>query len=325
MRALTASQAIAAAGGRTAAAGYWTNARRRLLRNRLAVASMVFIAALAAAALLAPWIAPHDPSAQDLRNTFAEPSLDHPAGTDNLGRDWASRLLYGARLSLTVGLLTQAIVVGIGLPLGLMAAIKGRWVDSAIMRCVDLVYAFPDLLLIILLRSALGGSVFMLFLIIGLVTWVDVARLVRGQALSLKEREFVTAARSLGATDREIVMRHLLPNLAGPLVVVVAFGIPRAVFIEAALSFIGFGVNPSMPSWGTMVQEGYSAIVAFPHLVIFPSAAIGLLMLAFTFLGDGLRDALDPSIQDRRAGPDTAAASPRPRAEEPRRELPKAA
>ncbi|HWO73339.1 MAG TPA: ABC transporter permease [Dehalococcoidia bacterium] len=281
--------------------------------------------AVAAAALLAPWIAPHDPSAQDLRSTFASPSLEHPAGTDNLGRDWASRLLYGARLSLVVGVVSQAIVLGIGLPLGLLAGAKGRWVDSVIMRCADLVYAFPDLLLIILLRSALGGSAFMLVVIIGLVTWVDVARLVRGQALSLKEREFVTAARVLGATDREIMTRHLLPNLAGPLVVVVAFGIPRAVFIEAALSFIGFGVDPSTPSWGVMVQEGYGAIVAFPHLVIFPSAAIGLLLLAFTFLGDGLRDALDPSIEDRAAPSIQAETALGGRRERPSEELPKAA
>jgi oligopeptide transport system permease protein len=165
------------------------------------------------------------------------------------------------------------------------------------MRFTDLVYAFPDLLLIILLRSVLGGSIFLLFLIIGLVAWVDIARLVRGQVLSLREREFVMAARSVGAGDRAIMTRHLLPNLAGPLVVMVAFGVPRAVFVEAALSFIGLGVDASTPSWGTMVQEGYSAIVGFPHLVIFPSAAIALLMLAFTFVGDGLRDALDPNLE----------------------------
>ena len=148
--------------------------------------------------------------------------------------------------------------------------------------------------MIILLRGVLGGDVLTLFLIIGLVSWVDMARLARGQALALREREFVEAARSLGATNRQIILRHLLPNLVGPVIIVVSFGIPRAIFAEAALSFIGIGVDPSTPSWGSMVQEGYAAIFAFPHLVLFPSLAIALLMLAFTLLGDGLRDALDP-------------------------------
>jgi oligopeptide transport system permease protein len=192
------------------------------------------------------------------------------------------------------------------------------------MRFTDLVYAFPDLLLIILLRAVLGGSVFMLFLVIGLVSWMDIARLVRGQVLTLREREFVTAARSLGASDREIMTRHLLPNLAGPVIVLVTLGVPRAVFVEAALSFIGLGVSGSTPSWGSMVQEGYSAIVAFPHLVIFPSVAIALLMLSFTFLGDGLRDALDPST-DLSPKPLPQAETPRRREEAPPSELPKAA
>ena len=305
-------------------AGFWTQAWRRLLRNRLAVAGLAVIAAFGLVALFAPVTAPHDPSFQDLRNTFASPSLDHPAGTDQLGRDWFSRLVYGARLSLGVAFFAQAVVLGIGLPLGLAAGYFGRAADSLIMRFTDLVYAFPDLLLIILLRSVLGGSLFTLFLIIGIVSWVDMARLVRGQVLSLREREFVEAARSLGAGDREIMTRHLLPNLVGPLVVVTAFGLPRVVFIEASLSFIGVGVDPGTPSWGSMVQEGYGAIFAFPHLVIVPSAAIALLMLAFTFLGDGLRDALDPRytpaprVPEERERP----AAPAP-AEE--RELPRAA
>jgi oligopeptide transport system permease protein len=277
--------------------GFWQSALRRLLRNRPAAAGLGLIALLSLLALLAPLVATHDPSFQDLGATFQEPSLDHLMGTDNLGRDWFSRLLYGARVSLTVGLFAQAIVLFIGLPIGLAAGYFGQRVDSVLMRATDLVYAFPDLLLVILLRSVLGGSIFTLFFIIGLVAWVDIARLVRGQVLSLREREFVEAARSLGATHLDIMWRHLLPNLAGPLIVVVAFGIPRAIFIEASLSFIGIGVDPGVPSWGSMVQEGYAAIFSFPHLVLFPSAAIALLMLAFTFLGDGLRDALDPRTE----------------------------
>jgi oligopeptide transport system permease protein len=259
--------------------------------------SLVVLGVIVVAALLAPVLATHDPSNQDLGATFRKPSLDHLMGTDNLGRDWFSRLLYGARVSLAVGLFAQAIVLGIGLPIGLIAGYCGRTADSLLMRATDLVYAFPDLLLVILLRGVLGGSIFTLFFIIGLVAWVDIARLVRGQVLSLREREFIEAARSLGASNRDIMWRHLLPNLAGPLIVVVAFGIPRVIFIEASLSFIGIGVNPGVPSWGSMVQEGYAAISGFPHLVIFPALAIALLMLAFTFLGDGLRDALDPRTQ----------------------------
>jgi oligopeptide transport system permease protein len=296
------------------ARGFWGLAWRRLLRNRLAAAGLVVVALFGLMALMAPLIAPHDPSAQNLRETFQPISLDHPAGTDNLGRDWFSRLLHGARMSLAVGLFAQLIVLSIGVPIGLVA---GHWrggVDTALMRLTDLVYAFPDLLLIILMRSVLGGDIFTLFLIIGIVSWVDIARLVRGQVLSLGQQEFVEAARSLGASDRAIMARHLLPNLAGPLIVLVAFGVPRAIFVEASLSFIGVGADPGVPSWGAMVQEGYAAIFSFPHLVIFPSVAIALLMLAFTFVGDGLRDALDPRTvvaprpsHDRELTPEPAA------------------
>jgi oligopeptide transport system permease protein len=277
--------------------GLWSLAFRRLKRNRLAVAALFVIGVFVALALLAPLIAPYDPQQQNLHETFQSPSWKHLMGTDNLGRDWFSRLLYGARISLAVGIFAQVIILAIGMPIGLIAGYRGGATDSLLMRFTDLMYAFPDLLLIILLRSVLGGGLFTLFLIIGVVNWVDLARLVRGQALSLRNREFVDAARSLGASDREIMTRHLMPNLLGPITVVVAFGVPRAIFIEAALSFIGVGLDVSTPSWGTMVQEGYSAIFGSPYLVIFPSAAIALLMLAFTFLGDGLRDALDPRIE----------------------------
>ena len=284
------------------------------------------IAILAVVALLAPLIAPHDPMAQDVLNAREGPSLSHLGGTDNLGRDIMSRLIYGTRVSLSVGVLAQAIVLGIGLPLGLIAGFRGSWADTAIMRFTDLVYAFPDLLFIILLRAVLGGNIVTLFLIIGFVTWVDMARLVRGQALSLREREYIVAARSLGATDREIMTRHLLPNLTGPVVVMLALGIPRAIFIEAALSFIGFGVDPRTPSWGSMVQEGQAGIVGGNlHLVIFPAAAIALLTLAFTFFGDGLRDALDPNVDDN-PRPSVDAESPRRGRDADRpRELPKVA
>jgi oligopeptide transport system permease protein len=306
--------------------GYWSRSWGRLLQNRLAVAGLVIVAVMVAMAVLAPIVAPHNPAKQDLYNTFASPSLDHPAGTDNLGRDWFSRIVYGARISLAVGLAAQLLVLGIGLPMGLIAGLKSRFVDSALMRFTDLAYAFPDLLLIILLRSVLGGGLITLVLIIGLVSWMDTARLVRGQVLTLREREFVAAARSLGATDTQVMLRHLLPNLTGPVIVMLALGIPRAVFIEAALSFIGLGVSIGTPSWGSMVQEGYTAIVAFPHLVLAPSIAIATLLLAFTFIGDGLRDALDPTIDARKSKPlAQAEASRKPKPAQESDELSKAA
>jgi oligopeptide transport system permease protein len=308
----------------TPSRGYWSRAWGRLLRHRLAVVGLVLIGLLAGIALLAPLISPHDPTRQDVLNARQDPSMEHLAGTDNLGRDVMSRLIYGARVSLSVGLMAQAVVLVIGLPLGLIAGFRGSWADTAIMRFTDLVYAFPDLLFIILLRAVLGGSVVTLVAIIGFVTWVDVCRLVRGQTLTLREREYVSAARAMGARDREIMTRHLLPNLAGPLVVLLALGVPRAIFIEAALSFIGFGVDPRTPSWGSMVQEGQAGIVGGNlHLVIFPAAAIALLTLAFTFLGDGLRDALDPNVEER-TRPIESADAPRRDKESPQ-ELPKAA
>jgi oligopeptide transport system permease protein len=312
--------------GLPSAQGYWSRAWGRLLRNRLAVAGLAIIGLLAVLALFAPLVAPHDPATQDVLNAREGPSLSHLGGTDNLGRDIMSRLIYGARVSLAVGILAQAVVMGIGLPLGLIAGFRGSWADTAIMRFTDLVYAFPDLLFIILLRAVLGGNIVTLFLIIGFVTWVDMARLVRGQVLSLREREYVVAARAMGATDREMMTRHLLPNLSGPVVVMLALGVPRAIFIEAALSFIGFGVDPRTPSWGSMVQEGQTGIVGGNlHLVIFPAAAIALLTLAFTFFGDGLRDALDPNVEDRPRPHEDAEAPRRSRGADVPQELPKVA
>jgi oligopeptide transport system permease protein len=274
--------------------GLWGDALRRLLANRLAVAGLVVIAFVVIVAVLAPLIAPYDPTRQELTNTFAKPGGEHLMGTDNLGRDWFSRLVYGARVSMTVGFFAQAVILTIGVAVGSLSGYFGGWVDNLLMRFTDLMYSFPDLLFIILLRSVFGGNIFVLFLIIGLVSWVDVARLVRGQILSLKEREFVEAARALGARPRELMWRHLFPNTLSPVIIVVAFGIPRAIFTEAALSFIGIGVDPRTPSWGSMIYEGYGGIFAVPSLVLFPAVTIAVVMLSFTFVGDGLRDALDP-------------------------------
>jgi oligopeptide transport system permease protein len=272
----------------------WVDALRRLARNRLALAGGLTIVLLGLLALFAPLLAPYDYARQDYDVILRGPSPSHWFGTDALGRDVFSRALYGARISLTVGIVAQGIVVVLGLTVGVLASVGGRVVDNLLMRLTDVAYAFPDLLLIILLRAVFGGSLLMILLAIALVNWTTVARLVRGQILSLKQQDFAMAARALGAGERRIVVRHLLPNALGPVIVAAAFGVPRAIFAEAALSFIGIGVSPPTPSWGAMVQDGYQAIFAFPHLVIFPALAIALVMMAFTFLGDGLRDALDP-------------------------------
>jgi len=275
----------------------WGDAFIRLRRNRLAITGGVIILLIALTTLIYPFFSRYDFASQDLNAILQGPSMKHFLGTDELGRDVFTRLIYGARTSLSVGIFTQLIVLGIGLPIGAISGAAGGRTDNLIMRFVDVVYAFPDLLLIILLRAILGGSIYMIFLAIGLVSWVNVARLIRGQTLALKQRDFVTAARVFGGFGSYITTRHLLPNSLGPVIVAVTFNIPRAIFAEAALAYIGIGVKPPTPSWGAMIRDGNNVIFAAPHLVLFPAIAIGILMLSFTFLGDGLRDALDPRLR----------------------------
>lgn len=275
----------------------WGDAWIRLRRNKLAVAGGVVIIIVALAAIFAPFITPYDFAKQDMNAILQTPNSQHWFGTDGLGRDVFARLLYGARTSLSVGIFTQFIVLFIGLPIGAFAGSIGGRVDNLLMRFVDIMYGFPDILLIILLRSILGGSIYMIFLAIGLVSWVNVARLVRGQVLSLRQRDFVSAARAMGGSTGYITFRHLLPNSLGPIIVAVTFGVPRAIFSEAALAYIGIGIKPPTPSWGAMIRDGADVIFAAPYLVVVPAVAIAVLMLAFTFLGDGLRDALDPRLR----------------------------
>jgi oligopeptide transport system permease protein len=286
-------------------AGLWADARRRLLRNRLAVLGGVVVLLLIFVAIFADRLAPYDPARQNYEAIQQGPSTRHPLGTDLLGRDVLSRLIYGTRVSITVGIFSQLIVLLIGVPVGAVAALAGGRIDNLLMRLTDIVYAFPDLLFIILLSTVLSqhpikqvmGGMLVIFFAIGIVAWVSMARLVRGQLLSLREKEFVEAARALGASEARILWKHLLPNTLGPIIVALTFGIPGAIFAEAALSYIGIGITPPMPSWGAMVQDGYKAIFGSTHLVVAPAAAIALTMMAFTFLGDGLRDALDPRMK----------------------------
>ena len=289
--------------------GLWSDAFRRLRHNRLALAGLFVVGAILILAVLANMVDTvqrYDPAFdQDYSRIHQGPTLDHFFGTDSLGRDNWARVLQGTLISLQVGLGVQAMVLIIGLTVGGAAALGGRLADNIMMRFTDLAYAFPDLLAIILLRSVFAdrdlpmmahdtSQLLLVIFAIGFVAWVTVARLVRGQMLSLKERDFVLAARAMGAPPWRIVVQHMLPNALGPVIVAVVFGIPLAIFAEAVLAFIGIGLPPPTASLGRLISEGYSYIQVNIWVVTFPAAVLGLLMLSFTFLGDGLRDALDP-------------------------------
>jgi ABC-type dipeptide/oligopeptide/nickel transport system permease subunit len=301
-----------------ASRGFWADAWRRLLRNPVAVISMGFLICLATAATVAPMLLPHSYERQDLVALYSAPSTAHWLGTDHLGRDLLSRLMVGARISLAVGFVAEFIIISLGTIMGSLAGYFGGWVDSLIMRVVDALYAFPDLLLIIIVMSyvkaQLGGSVagwlvplamlnralgglLGVFIALGLTSWLTTCRLVRGQILSLREREFVEAARVMGANPGRIIRAHLLPNTMGPILVAATLGVPYAILLEASLSFIGLGVDPPMPSWGLMISEGVQAVQSYPHVILAPALAISLTLLGFNFLGDGLRDALDPLLK----------------------------
>jgi oligopeptide transport system permease protein len=253
-----------------------------------------FIVVLAVLALLAPLIDRYEPSFQEYESIREGPSWDHWLGTDALGRDMYSRILHGARISLGVGILTQVVALSIGLVVGMAAGMGGKNTDNVLMRATDIAFAFPDLLLLILVISVLGPSFVVMFISIGVVSWPTLARLVRGQALSIQEREFVLAATATGAGRVRIAATHILPNTLGPVIVAAVFAIPFAIFAEAALAFIGLGIPLPAPSWGRLVAEGHGAVRSSPHMVFFPTVAIALTMVSFTFIGDGLRDALDP-------------------------------
>ena len=272
----------------------WSDAFERLRRNRAAMVALGVIILLALIAIFAPVIAPYDPYALQPGGSDLPPSAAFKLGTDTVGFDELSRIIYGARISLSVGIFVQVLILAIGVPIGAIAAYAGGRVDNLLMRFTDVMYAFPDLLFVIIFMAAFGPSLKNIFLAIGLVSWVGMARLTRGQLLSLKEKEFVEAARAIGCPTWRILFRHLLPNALGPLIVAVTFGVPGAIFIEAALSFIGLGVQPPTATWGGMVNSGYSIIFSDAALVVYPAVAIAITMMSFTFLGDGLRDALDP-------------------------------
>ena len=295
--------------------GVWKDAWKRLRRNKLAIVGMFGVFLLAFAGIFGPMLAPWDYQVQDIPAVVAngnEPlapfeNMSHPLGTDQLGRDLMSRLLDGAQVSLTVAIVVQLVVLFIGVPVGAMAGWFGGRLDTLLMRVTDIFYAFPDLLFIILMSVAFRETAFgralngvlLVFVAIGLTSWVTVARLIRGQLLSLKETEFVEAARAIGVSDRNIVTRHLLPNAIGPVIVAVTLGIPTAILAEATLAYLGIGVQPPRASWGTLINDGVNQIRVYPWLVLFPGTLIALSLMSFTFLGDGLRDALDPKLKGK--------------------------
>src|SRR6266571_3248861 len=285
------------AGGEVRTSSLWRDAVRRLLRNRLAMAGGIVIVLLCLIAIFADVLAPLPYTKTNFGRLNEAPTRDYPLGTDALGRDLFSRMIYGARVSMLVGLGAQVIVVLIGVPIGALSGYLGGRMDIFLTRFIDVMYAFPRLLFVILVMSALGAGLMNIFIAIGLTGWVGIARQTRAQVLAIKEKEFVDGARALGAGFARVLTRHILPNALTPIVVAVTFGIPEAIFTEAALSFIGVGINPPTPSWGQMVGEGQQYIRSYWHLCVFPSIAIAVTMLSFTFFGDGVRDALDPKLK----------------------------
>lgn len=269
-------------------------------RNRLAVGGLLMILLIFFVAGSASLIAPYDPGKTDVSSKLKPPSLQHLLGTDQLGRDVFSRMLYGSRISLSVGFVAVAISIFIGILVGAVAGYYGRWVDSILMRFVDIMLCFPTFFLILTVVALLGPSIFNIMLVIGITSWMGTSRFVRAEFLSLRERDFVQAAKALGIKDRRIIFKHILPNGLAPVFVTATLDVATAILVEAGLSFLGFGVQPPAPSWGNILTEGRTYIFDAWWLTLFPGFAILITVLSFNLLGEGLRDALDPRLRGRR-------------------------
>ncbi len=291
----------------------WGDALHRLRRNKAAMFGVVMIAIAAVLAIFAPMIAPYDPIQQHTADSLADPFFSnsqysnpaYPLGSDQLGRDILSRLIWSSRVSMVVGFVPTALIFIVGITVGMLSGFHGGRVDNLLMRFTDIIYAFPDLLFLIIIMANLRntpagdlmGGLVLMFVAIAIVNWVGLARLVRGQVLSLKEKEFIEAARAVGVKPGRIMAKHLFPNALAPVIVSMAFAIPSAILAEATLSFIGIGIKPPTPTWGVMINEGFVVFSATPWPVILPALCISIVMLSFTFVGDGLRDALDPRMK----------------------------
>jgi len=274
-----------------------TIAWSRFLHQRWAVVALIFILLEILMAIFAPFIAPYDPYVGDYTVTYQSPSKEHWMGTDDLGRDILSRIIYGARVSYAVGVFSQLVIVILGLPIGAFAGLVGGSMDYLLMRLIDVMSSIPGLLLYILLMIALGGGLQNIIIAMSITGWIGIARLVRGQVLSLKESDFVRASRSMGAETNWITRKHIIRNTLSPVIVSMTLGVPGAMFGEAGLSFLGLGIPPPTPSWGQMIGVYQSYARSWPHLVLFPALVLAVTMLAWIILGDGVRDAMDPNIR----------------------------
>ncbi len=275
-----------------ASEGFWRRTWRRFLSHKPGVIGLVMVGGVVLLALLAPLIAPQAQGVQDPDALLQGPSAAHWLGTDQLGRDVWSRLLFGARVSLVVASVTSVLAMTLGTMLGALSAWLGGWVDNVLMRIVDVLYSFPDLLLIIIISVLIGQGIEGITLSLSLVSWVTVARVVRGEVLAIKQRPFVEAARALGFGGGRILLRHVLPHTIAPIVVTLTFRIPAVILAESTLSFIGLGLQPPTSSWGVMAASGWSAMAFYPHLIVAPALAIFITILGFNLLGDGLRDVM---------------------------------
>lgn len=272
----------------------WQDAWRRLVKNRAAVAGLILLGVVVALAVAGPWFSPYTYDEQDTALGAAPPSRQHWLGTDPLGRDLLTRLLYGGRISLLVGVIATAVSLIIGVTYGAVAGFAGGRTDALMMRIVDILYALPFTIFVIILMVFFGRNFVFLFLAIGAVQWLTMARIVRGQVLSLREQEFIQAAVVLGLKRLRILFVHLAPNTLGPVIVYATLTIPQVMLLEAFLSFLGLGVQPPMSSWGLLIKEGVETMEEYPWLLLFPGLALTLTLFSLNFLGDGLRDALDP-------------------------------
>jgi oligopeptide transport system permease protein len=271
----------------------WQDAWARLRRNRLAVASAIVFGLIALACIVGPWISPYGYEEQDLVLGASAPSAAHWFGTDTFGRDLLTRILYGGRVSLMVGLIATAVALLIGVTWGSIAGYFGGRVDALMMRIVDIIYALPFMIFVVLLTVVFGRSLILLFLAIGAVEWLTMARIIRGQVQALRHQEFVEAAISIGLSRRAIILRHLIPNAVGPLIVYTTLTIPAVMLLEAFISFLGLGVQPPASSWGSLIADGAESMEEYPWLLIFPGLALSVTLFTLNFIGDGLRDALD--------------------------------
>lgn len=270
------------------------DAIRRLRKNKMAMIGLYVLLFLIVIALLTPWIAPYSYEGQNLELGASLPSAQHWLGTDSLGRDQLTRIMYGSRISLAVGFIATAVALFIGVLWGATAGFLGGRVDAILMRIVDALYALPFTIFIILLSVIFGSSILLLFLAIGAVEWLTMARIVRGQVLTIKKQEFVEAAVSMGLSPWRIITRHLIPNVLGPIIVYTTLTIPSVILLESFLSFLGLGIQPPQSSWGSLISSGVETMEEYPWLLIFPGIALSVTLFSLNFLGDGLRDALDP-------------------------------